>query len=108
MAINFGVNNDTLSRHDKAKAILFARWMSMTYSSSQLNENDGIWWLKAMKHFEKTVLPNYIENGSYDDTLLFLESNESKDLTSICNKCGVEIDFNKTICDTCEAYDLPF
>lgn len=108
MALKFNYDTVDMGVNEKAKTLLFARWLSMQYSTTLLNEVDGIWWLKTMNHFETVVLPNYKENGSYDDMVAFINKNGDMDMTSRCNKCGKEIEFHKTICNECEVLDLPF
>lgn len=78
----------------KAKMFLFARWISISYADSHLDEagkseNDrgfrseegisvlnretGHWYKKQLDYFNKIVWPNYIENGSAKETRDFLE-----------------------------------
>jgi hypothetical protein len=69
------------------KALLFARWLSMCYAdthldskmrcehdmgfdqsdaTSCLNRETGHWFKEQLDHFNTTVWPNYIENGTVD------------------------------------------
>lgn len=80
----------------KVKMFLFARWIATCYadthldekkrsehdkgfnqsnSMSVLNREDGYWYKKQLEHFENVVWPNYIENGSVQDTQEFLNDN---------------------------------
>jgi len=61
---------------EKVKAFLFARWMATCYSDRDLNESNGNWWAERLSHFERVVLVNYIENGTYLNTLVFLKEKE--------------------------------
>lgn len=75
------------------KTFLFARWVSTCYADehldlnkrhqgdlgfnsaeamSALNIEDGKWWREQLKHFNDVVYPNYIENGTVENTNKFL------------------------------------
>jgi len=75
------------------KMFLFARWLSACYADAHLDENmksqydlgfngseamsvlnreTGHWYKEQLKHFNDVVYPNYIENGTVDDTKRFL------------------------------------
>jgi len=55
-----------------AKMFLFGRWMSICYSSIEMNSSNGLWWKEQLIHFNKTVLPNYIKNGMLDEAMVYL------------------------------------
>jgi hypothetical protein len=78
---------------DEVKMFLFARWISTCYADTHLDRNkrcehdegfdhtdaisvlnreDGYWYKDQIKHFNDVVYPNYIKNGSVDDTKKFL------------------------------------
>lgn len=77
---------------ENTKMFLFARWISICYADehkdengnyigsgsgmSVLNTEDGEWWKKQLDHFNKTVWPNYIKNGSVDSANAFLKDLE--------------------------------
>jgi len=52
---------------------LFAKWMAMNYNSSEMNSSYGDWWKTQLKHFNKHVFPNYIENGTVKNTKKYLK-----------------------------------
>lgn len=54
---------------------MFGRWISMQYGSETLNTESGLWWVEQIKYFEDTVLPNYFDNGSFEDTAKFIKEN---------------------------------
>lgn len=77
----------------RAKLFLFARWMSINYADdhidtqkrhtsdpdcnfnevmSVLNLENGDWWKKELEYFEDVVWPEYVNNGSVEDTIKFL------------------------------------
>ena len=78
-----------------AKMFLFARWLATCYADDYLdmkmrhtsdmnfdpttalcilNREDGHWYKKQIQHFNKTVYPNYVKNGSYRDAKTFLNT----------------------------------
>ena len=58
----------------EVKMFLFGRWMSINYSTDILNSEDGYWWKEQLNFFNEIVYPNYIKNGTVDNTKRFLES----------------------------------
>jgi hypothetical protein len=42
---------------------------------SVLNRENGCWYKKQLKHFNEVVYPNYVENGTVENTILFLTIN---------------------------------
>jgi hypothetical protein len=58
-----------------AKMLLFARWITTQFGTPQYNVNgyDGSWWKTQLNHFNDVVYPNYIKNGSAENTKKFLE-----------------------------------
>lgn len=105
MALKFKYTND-ITTSEKAKTILFSRWLSMCYHTDVMNNEDGIWWLRVYKEFEDKVLPNYEENESLKDMIDYI--NENKDLTNYCVDCNEVIDFDDIRCNNCEMKNLPF
>ena len=82
---------------DKVKMFLFARWMATCYADEHcddkmvdehtpefnpeesmcvLNRESGEWWKKQLKHFEDTVYPNHLKNGSVENAFKFLHGTE--------------------------------
>lgn len=61
----------TITIREKAIALLFTEWVNSTrgyYIGTDFEK---------LKYFERTVLPNMIENGSFDATVDYLlEQNE--------------------------------
>jgi hypothetical protein len=55
------------------KMFLFARWMVEQYSSATLNTEEGIWWKEQLIYFNEKVYPEYIKNGTLQDTLHFMD-----------------------------------
>jgi hypothetical protein len=60
---------------------LFARWMSTCYAdtvevgrTSVLNTESGEWWKEQLDHFNEKVYPNYIKNGTVEDTEEYLKN----------------------------------
>jgi len=83
--------------NEKTKMFLFARWISMIYADEHLDDNmkyqgdpdfnpkegmsvlnreSGNWWLEQLNHFNDVVFPNYIKNGSFEDTKDFIKKNK--------------------------------
>lgn len=56
------------------RMFLFARWISICYDSSILNTESGEWWKKQLDHFNEKVYPNYVENGTVEDTEEYLNN----------------------------------
>lgn len=54
---------------------MFGRWISTQYDSETLNTANGLWWVEQIKYFEDTVLPNYFDNGSFENTAKFIKDN---------------------------------
>lgn len=75
------------------KMFLFARWIATCYADehiddnmisqheegfnpceaiSVLNRESGYWWKTKLKHFNEVVYPNYMKNGTADETEKFL------------------------------------
>lgn len=75
------------------KMFLFGRWIATCYADehldskmksqheegfngsegmSVLNIESGIWWKKRLEFFNNQVYPNYLENGTVDNTIKFL------------------------------------
>lgn len=61
------------------KMLLFARWITTNYGTPQYDVNgyDGEWWKTTLKHFNETVYPSMMENGSVDNTKEFLKNNKT-------------------------------
>lgn len=58
------------------KMFLFNRWMAMNYEGVMNGESSE--WLKGtLLYFEKYVLPIYIENGTYNDTVGFFTDSDN-------------------------------
>jgi len=78
---------------EQVKMFLFARWIATCYADthldnkmkcehdmgfkqseaiSVLNRETGYWYKEQLKHFNDVVYPNYIKNGSVEDTKKFL------------------------------------
>ena len=64
---------------NNVRMFLFARWMSTCYADtcdvnrlSVLNTESGEWWKEKLEHFNETVYPNYVENGTVTDTEEYL------------------------------------
>ena len=77
---------------DEVKMFLFARWIATCYADthldskmkckhdegfkeseaiSVLNRETGYWYKEQLKHFNDVVYPNYIENGTVENTKQF-------------------------------------
>ena len=77
---------------DEVKMFLFARWISTCYADTHLDSNlkcehdkgfngseaisvlnreTGYWYKEQLKHFNDVVYPNYIENGTVENTKQF-------------------------------------
>lgn len=73
---------------DEVKMFLFARWVATCYADTKmkcehdeefnnsevisvLNRETGYWYKKQLKHFNDVVYPNYIENGTVENTVQF-------------------------------------
>lgn len=60
------------------KVLLFARWILTCYGDTEkdgisvLNAESGEWWKKQLKYFNGIVYPNYLENGTVEDTEKYL------------------------------------
>ena len=109
MGIKFNFEGKSLSIHEKAKILLFSRWMSTNYSTSEMNGSVGIWWIQQLNFFEKEVLPEYHKNGSYKSTVEHLISVDGEEeLTNHCEDCGAVIQMHRRVCTTCEDLSLPF
>jgi hypothetical protein len=89
---------------DEVKMFLFTRWMATGYADthldekglsdhekgfnkhnnkSVLNRESGMWYKRRLEYFNNTVYPYYTENGTVDDTLIFLNTeSEINDRTS--------------------------
>lgn len=65
------MNNITELECD-VKMFLFARWMAVCYDSNTLNTESGEWWKERLQDFNENVYPNYIENGTVEDTEEYL------------------------------------
>lgn len=82
---------------DEVKIILFTRWIATCYadthldsemrcehdlgfnpddSISVLNRQTGYWYKEQLKHFNDVVYPNYLKNGTVEDTRQFLNVSE--------------------------------
>ncbi len=78
----------------RTKMFLFARWISICYADSHLdgklidetdpefdpkdamsvlNRESGGWWKNQLEHFETIVYPNYVDNGTVENTKEFLD-----------------------------------
>jgi hypothetical protein len=56
---------------DEVKMFMFARWLAMCYEGV-LNKENGYWYKEQLEHFNKVIWPQYLENGSVEETLKFL------------------------------------
>lgn len=60
------------------KMFLFARWISTCYADTEvdglsvLNAESGEWWKSQLNYFNEMVYPNYVENGTVEDTKEYL------------------------------------
>jgi len=80
---------------DEVRMYLFARWIASCYADehldekmrysdnvdydstterSVLNRQTGNWYKKQLKFFNTVVYPNYIQNGSVDEAIKFINS----------------------------------
>lgn len=78
---------------EQIKMFMFARWISTCYADDHLDKNmkhctqegfdsttqisvlnreNGYWWKEQLNHFNEVVYPNYLKNGSVEDTRKFL------------------------------------
>ena len=78
---------------ENVKMFLFCRWMAMCYegrlidnnmkkstdkgfnpdtASPILNRETGFWYKEQLIHFNETVYPNYVKNGTVRNAELFL------------------------------------
>lgn len=85
-------SQDANNKLTNVKMFLFARWISLCYADthldnnmisehepgfnkqqalSVLNKQDGNWYKKQLNYFNKTVYPNYIKNGSVEEAKKF-------------------------------------
>jgi hypothetical protein len=76
------------------KMFLFARWIATCYADEHLDKNmksqhekgfkeeeamsvlnreSGEWYKEQLKYFNESVYPNYVENGSIENTINFLK-----------------------------------
>jgi len=83
---------------EEVKMFLFARWIAICYADTHLDENmkcqydeefksseaisvlnreDGYWYREQLGHFNTVVYPNYVENGTVEDTEEFLREEHS-------------------------------
>ena len=110
MGLKFDFEGKNLSIHEKAKMLLFARWMAIEYTTSSMNGSSGVWWTEKIQHFEKVVLPNYHKNGSYKSTVDHLTRVDSgeEELVNHCTDCGGVIEMHETLCRSCVDMTLPF
>jgi hypothetical protein len=46
--------------------------MAVCYDSNTLNTESGEWWKERLNDFNETVYPNYVENGTVEDTEEYL------------------------------------
>ena len=56
-----------------AKMFLFARWISVNYSGTVLNESSGYWWREQLKCFNDVAYLNYVKSGAAKETKEFLK-----------------------------------
>lgn len=56
---------------DYVKMFMFARWIAAEYEGI-LNSQEGPWWVEQLNHFEAIVYPEYIRNGSVEETRVYL------------------------------------
>jgi hypothetical protein len=67
--------------HMNSRMFLFGRWMSTVYADEIdeyglciLNTSDGKWWENKLTFFNERVYPNYLKNGSFNETYKFLKN----------------------------------
>ena len=93
MSYNNHNNSEEYKIMENVKMFLFSRWIATCYADehlddkkrhtsdegfdkntamSALNRVSGYWYKEQLKHFNNTIYPNYIKNGTVDSTIKFL------------------------------------
>jgi len=109
---------------ENVKMFLFARWIATCFadthldkkmrcesdkgfneseSISVLNRENGEWYKNQLIYFNTFVYPNYVENGTVENTKNFL--NQSKEI-EMCGSHGIEMVYGK--CPVCTAIDREY
>jgi hypothetical protein len=57
---------------ERVKMFMFARWITTNYSNEDLNKADTDWWAEQLNYFNNIIYPEYLSNGSVEETRYFL------------------------------------
>lgn len=73
------IKKQNVNRED-VKMFLFSRWISVSYADTRdrkygisvLNTENGNWYKDKLNYFNEKIYPEYVKNGTVDQTIEFL------------------------------------
>lgn len=66
-----GLDPTTIRDFSALISVMFSRWLAMNFADVLIKQ-DGIWYAKQFKHFEKEVLPKWVNDDRTIDYIKYL------------------------------------